>query len=239
MKLLFVENDRDMMEMLRNWLRTQGYEVYRAYTCEQATDVWLEQHPDLVIVDSDMPQTNLLHWCGEMRKRHDVLLITISSSKAVENEVRWLNGGADDYLLKPFFPRQLLARLHSMYRRIHVAPEQLSSSMLSVGPVQVDRLHHLITTQGKTTHLTPLESKLIQFLLANAGCVCTSQQIMTRIWGYNEAADVHLIKAHIHHLRQKIELDPAHPRYILTVPGSGYSFTCPSEEKTEELLYME
>lgn len=239
MKLLLVENDRDMVEMLRNWLRTHGYEVYRAYTCEQATNVWLEQHPDLVIVDSDMPHANLPHWCCEMHMLYDTLLIVISSSKAVENEVRWLESGADDYLHKPFFPRQLLARLHAMYRRIHSTSEQQSPSILSIGPVKIDRLHHLVTTGSKVAHLTPLESKLLQLLLANIGQVCTSEQIMTRIWGYNEATNVHLIKAHIHHLRQKIELDPAHPRYILTIPGSGYSFTCPIKEEPEELLYME
>jgi len=104
MKLLLVEDDRDMILMLKNWLNAHGYEIYCASTCEKASVLWLEQHPDLVIIDDDLSQQNLLAWCCKMRKIYDTLVFVMSSTRTVENELRWLEWGADNYLLKPFFP---------------------------------------------------------------------------------------------------------------------------------------
>ena len=148
------------------------------------------------------------------------------------DEVRCLESGADDYLRKPFFPSQLLARIHAIGRRTRSTLQQRPSSLVTVGPIRIDSLHNEVSVYGKTSRLTPTEGKLLHFLATNANNVCTSNQIVTHVWGYGGDGDVCLIKAHIRHLRQKIEADPGNPLYIITIPGVGYSMMRrPAEEK--------
>jgi len=232
MKLLVVDSDRDLVEMLTSWLKTVGYEVYRAYTGEQARAQWVEHRPDLVILDSALEDVDALAMCRDMRTKHDALLLIATDGKDVRDEVRCLESGADDYLRKPFFPSQLLARIRAISRRARSTLEQRPSSIVTVGPIRVDSLHNEVTVQGKTSRLTPTEGKLLHFLATNANDVCTSRQIVTHVWGYGGEGDVSLIKAHIRRLRQKIETDPAKPRYILCVPGVGYTMVRhPAEEQ--------
>jgi DNA-binding response OmpR family regulator len=223
MKLLIVDSDRDLVEMLTGWLKTLGHEVRRAYTGEQARLEWEGQKPDLVILDTALKDTDALAMCRDMRLRHDALILIVTAGKGVQDEIRCLESGADDYLCKPFFPKQLLAHIHAISRRVRSTLEQRPSSILTVGPIQVDSLHNEVRVHGKTSRLTPTESKLLHLLAVNANNVCTASQIVSHLWGFGNDGDSSLIKAHIRHLRQKIELDPSNPHYILTVPGVGYT----------------
>ncbi len=232
MKLLIVDNDRDMVEMLTGWLKTHGYEVHRAYTGERAKIEWLEQQPDLIILDTALKDMDALALCRNMRTKHDALVLVITDDKGVQDEVRCLESGADDYLRKPFFPLQLLARIRAVSRRARSTLDQRPSAIITVGPICVDSLHNEVSNHGKTSRLTPTESKLLHLLATNANDVCTASQIVTHVWGYEGDGDACLIKAHIRHLRQKIERDPSNPRYILTVPGVGYTLIRrPAEEQ--------
>jgi DNA-binding response OmpR family regulator len=231
MKLLIIDSDRDMVEMLMNWLKACGYEVHRAYTGEQAKSKWIEQEPDLVILDVALKDIDALEMCRDLRTKHDALVLVVTDGKDVQDEVRCLESGADDYLRKPFFPNQLLARIRAVSRRARSSVNQRPSSIITVGPIVVDSLHNEVKIHGKTVRLTPTEGKLMHLLAANANDVCTANQIITRVWGFGEVGDTYLIKAHIHHLRQKIEPDPNNPRYILTVPSIGYTLVrCPVDE---------
>ena len=223
MKLLIVDPDRDLVEMLRSWLKTLGYEVYRAYTGERAKIEWEEQEPDLVLLDTAITDIDTLTMCRDMRHKHDALVLVMTDGKDVQDEVRCLESGADDYLRKPFFPTQLLARIHALNRRGRSTLAQRPSSIITVGPIRVDSLHNEVNINGKTVRLTPTESKLLHLLAVNASNVCTASQIVTHIWGFGNDGDTCLIKAHIRHLRQKIEPDASKPTYILTVPGVGYT----------------
>ena len=223
MKLLIVDADRDLVEMLTGWLKTLGHGVRRAYSGEQARSEWEEQKPDLVILDTALKDTDALALCREMRLRHDALILVITDGKSVQDEIRCLEAGADDYMQKPFSPKQLLAHIRAMSRRARSSLEQRPSSILTVGPIQVDALHNEVRVHGKTSRLTPTESKLLHLLAVNANNVCTAGQIVSHLWGLGNDGDSSLIKAHIRHLRQKIEPDPGHPHYILTVPGVGYT----------------
>jgi len=223
MKLLIVDPDRDLVEMLKNWLKTLGYEVYRAYTGEQAKIEWEEQEPDLVLLDPATKDMDTLSMCRDMRHKHDALVLVITDGKDVQDEVRCLESGADDYLRKPFFPTQLLARIHALSRRGRSTLAQRPSSIITVGLIRVDSLHNEVSINGKTARLTPTESKLLHLLAVNANNVCTASQIVIHIWGFGNDGDTCLIKAHIRHLRQKIEPDASKPTYILTVPGVGYT----------------
>ena len=223
MKLLVVDSDRDLVEMLTSWLKTLGYEVHRAYTAERAKIEWIEQRPDLVIMDTALKDVDMLSLCRELRNKHDALILVVTEGKDVQDEVRCLESGADDYLRKPFFPSQLLARIRAVSRRARSTLERRPSSVVTVGPICVDSLHNEVTIHGKTMRLTPTESKLLHLLAISANEVCTANQIVMHVWGYDGEGDAGLIKAHIRHLRQKIEPNPGKPTYILTVPGVGYT----------------
>ncbi len=236
MKLLVVDSDRDLVEMLTSWLKTLGYEVHRAYTAERARIEWIEQRPDLVIMDTALKDVDMLSLCRELRNKHDALILVVTDGKDVQDEVRCLESGADDYLRKPFFPSQLLARIRAVSRRARSTLERRPSSVVTVGPICVDSLHNEVTIHGKMTRLTPTESKLLHLLAISANEVCTANQIVTHVWGYDGEGDAGLIKAHIRHLRQKIEPNPSKPSYILTVPGVGYTLARHSSDDgdTEE-----
>lgn len=223
MKLLIVDADRDQVEMLTSWLKTQGYEVYRAYTCERARQEWQQQQPDLVIIDPTLPDMDGLVLCHQMRARHDALVLVIMDGKDVHDEIRCLDSGADDYLQKPFFPSQFLAHLRAISRRGRPTLAQRPSAIITIGSIRIDSMHNEVIIDNQVVRLTPTESKLLHLLAVNANNVCTANQIVTHIWGFGNDGDAGLIKAHIRHLRQKIERDPSHPMYILTVPGVGYT----------------
>jgi len=233
LKILVVDEDRDLVEMLTSWLRTLGHEVHRAYTVAHAESQWVEQRPDLVILESALKDADALAMCSTMRMKHDALVLVITEGKSVHEEVRCLESGADEYLRKPFFPSQLLARIRAVSRRARATLEQRPSSIITVGPIRVDSLHNEVTVQEKTSRLTPTEGKLLHFLATNANDVCVLSQIVTHVWGYDGDGDESLIKAHIRHLRQKIEPDPGKPCYILTVPGVGYSMVRHSAQEQE------
>lgn len=225
MKLLIVDTDRDLVEMLTSWLKTLGYEVHRAYTGERASLEWEQQQPDLVIIDPTLKDMDGLALCREMRARYDALVLVVTDGRDVQDEIRCLESGADDYLRKPFFPTQFLARMRAVSRRGRSTLVQRPSSIVTVGPIRVDSLHNEVVVDGQIVRLTPTESKLLHLLAVNANNVCTANQIVAHIWGFGNDGDACLIKAHIRHLRQKIERDPSNPVYILTVPGVGYTLT--------------
>lgn len=223
MNLLIVDRDRDQVEMLTSWLKTLGHEVHRAYTAEQARTEWGKCEPDLVILDTALEQIDGLALCREMQQKHDALVLVLTYGTDVYDEIRCLQGGADGYLRKPFLPGQLLAHLQAISRRARSTLRQQPSSIITVGPLRVDVMHNEAMVFDKTVHLTRTEGKLLHFLAANVNNVCSYEQIVSHIWGLGYEGDTGLIKAHIRHLRQKIELDPTNPCYILTVPGIGYT----------------
>ena len=222
MKLLLVDKDHDLIEMLAGWLKTLGYEVSYAYTGERAKIEWARHQPDLVILDTTLKDVDALAMCREMRSRYDALLLVMTDGKDTQDEIHSLESGADDYLRKPFSPAQFLAHVHAVSRRVNFMHVQRPSSTITIGPIRIDSLHNQVIIYDKTTRLTPTESKLLHLLAVNANQVCTASHIVSHVWGFNGAGDSALIKAHIRHLRQKIEPDPGNPCYIQTVPSLGY-----------------
>lgn len=222
MKLLIVDSDKDMVEMLTGLLKTYGYEVHRAYSGERAKQEWAKYEPDLVIMDTALPDVDALAMCQDLRRSHDALVLVLEAKGDVQAEVRCLDAGADGYLRKPFFPLQLLAHIRAVSRRVRSTLKAAPSSVVTVGALRVDHLRNEAFIRGKTVRLTPTESKLLHLLALNADGVCTADQIVTHVWNYGEYGDTTLIKAHIRHLREKIEPMPSAPRYIKTVLGVGY-----------------
>ena len=137
MKLLVVDSDRDLVEMLTSWLKTLGFDVRRAYTADRAEAEWIDQRPDIVLMDTTLKDIDTLNLCRELRGIHDALVIVITDSRGVQDEVRCLESGADDYIRKPFYPQQLLARIHAVSRRARSTLEQRPSSVVTVGPIRM------------------------------------------------------------------------------------------------------
>lgn len=222
MKLLVADGDPDMADMLASWLKTRGYEVKSALNAERITSQWVEQQPDLVIVDTGMQGADVLGLCRDLRRVHDALVLAIATQQDAGTQIRCLESGADAYLVKPFLPAQLLAHIHALGRRVRGTLLRHPSSILTVGPIRIDALRNEMSIHGRLVRLTPTESKLLHFLAVNANDVCSLEQIVAHVWGYGNEGDRMLIKAHIRHLREKIEPDPSAPRYIVTIAGSGY-----------------
>ncbi len=234
MKLLVIDSDRDLVDMLTNWLKTLGYEVHRAYTVERARSEWLEYQPDLVILDITLKDVDMLSLCRELRMVHDALTLVVTDGRDVKDEIRSLESGADDYLRKPFYPSQLVAHIRAVSRRARTNVERRSSAQLSVGAISIDSLRNEVTVNGQTARLTPTESKLLHLLAINVNDVCTANQIVTHVWGYAGDGDAYLIKSHIRHLRQKVEVDPSNPQFIMTVPGVGYTLVHRPVEESQD-----
>jgi len=230
MKLLVVDNDCEMVEMLTGWLKTHGYGVYYALTAERARAAWLEHQPDLVILDTALEGGDPLTLCRDLRSKHDALVLAVTANRDVHEEVRCLESGVDDYLVKPFFPRQLLAHIHTLTRRVRTTLARRPSAQLSLGPLRVDSMRNEARLYEKTARLTPTEGRILHMLALNVNDVCSLEQIVAYVWGYGDAGDTYLVKAHIRHLREKLEPVPSAPRFILTVPGVGYSLLRPPDE---------
>ncbi|MBX5456206.1 MAG: response regulator transcription factor [Thermogemmatispora sp.] len=228
MKILVADDDRDMVDILSYWLKGHGYEVVRAFDGEQAIKRWRETLPDLVILDVEMPKIDGFEVCRQMRNETNSMVLILTAHDQEEDEIRGLELGADDYLRKPFSPRQLLARIKAILRRSSNVRGSASSSTITVGPFSLDAMRHEVVRDGVKIRLTPTESRLLHLLMTHTGQVLTTDMIIERVWGYDEAGDSGLVKTHIRHLRQKIEPNANQPRYITTVPGVGYTFTAPT-----------
>ncbi len=229
-KTLVVDGDRDMVEMVTSLLKSYGYEVLRAYDGERARAEWLAHEPDLVILDTQLSDADPAAMCRDLQARHDALVLVLDERADAQTEMRCLDAGADAFLHKPFLPGQLMANIRAISRRLRSSLKPRPLSVVQVGPIRVDTQRNQASVHGQSVHLTPIESKLLHLLAINAREVCTAGQIVEHVWGYGDYGDVDLIKAHIRHLRQKIEADPSRPRYILNVPGVGYSLAVPEEE---------
>jgi DNA-binding response OmpR family regulator len=226
MKIMVADHDRDMVDLLSFWLKGQGYDVVRAFDGKQAIKRWHQAWPDLVLLDLHLPKRDGFEVCQQMRSERAVALI-LTGSDCEEDEVRGLEMGADDYLRKPFSPRQLHAHITAVLRRSSNSHTDPGSPVITVGPIMLDSLRHEVLRDERKVKVTPTESRLLHLLITHTGQVLTTSIISSRMWGDDEVGKSGLIKTHIRHLRQKVERDAHSPRYILTVPGRGYTFKVP------------
>ena len=225
MKLLFVDADLHVVEMFTGWLRTQGYEVHCASTEVHAKIVWKKQQPDLILLSTTLNGVDTQAMWREMQTRHDALVIALAEEKEVEDEVRWLESGADDYLCKPLLPALLLARIRAVSRRMRSLLTPDAFVLNTGGSFRVNSLYTEVIIDGKVAHLTLTEGKLLCLLVAHANTACTVEQIASYIWKTDNEKAISLVKVHICRLRRKIEPTPSNPCYILTIPGEGYTLT--------------
>jgi DNA-binding response OmpR family regulator len=221
MKALVVDDDRVLGDVVAFTLRREGFEVFLAYDGISALTRWEEHQPDLIILDVNIPEIDGFAVCKQLREKTNTPIILLTVRGEEEDIIHGLNLGADDYIVKPFSPRQLVARANAVLRRVG----QISTpSILKVENLSFDPHHREVRiSDGEAISLTPLENRLLEYLMLNAGYVLTTDSIIDYVWG-PEGGDRDMLRQLVRRLRGKIEPDPAHPIYISTIPGLGYGF---------------
>ncbi len=215
-----VDDEAQILRALRVILREAGFEALPANTGEEALDVAALQHPDAAIVDLLLPDFDGVELCRRLREWSDMPLIVLSAVGDEDAKVRALAAGADDYVTKPFGPRELVARLEANLRRTAPAPEE---AQITVDGLEVDLARRTVSLGGNEVHLTPTEFDLLRLLVRNRGRLMTHRDLLLSVWGPGYGDDTQVLRAHIANLRRKIEPSEG-PRYIRTDPGVGYRF---------------
>jgi two-component system KDP operon response regulator KdpE len=219
-RVLVVDDEQQILRALRVILREAGFEALPAATGEEALDIASLRHPDAGIVDLLLPDMDGVELCRRLREWTDIPLIVLSAVGDEDAKVRALAAGADDYVTKPFGPRELVARLQANLRRIAPDPEE---AQLRVDGLEVDLARRTVRVDGQEVHLTPTEFDLLRQLVRNRGRLLTHRDLLLSVWGPGYGQDTQVLRAHIANLRRKIE-PPDGRRYIRTDPGVGYRF---------------
>jgi len=223
-KVLIVEDDANLRETLKYNLRKDGYDVFTAGDGEQAIEVARREKPDLLILDIMLPKINGFEVCRILRKEMTMPILMLTAKADETDKIVGLEIGADDYMTKPFSMRELLARVRAMLRRTKMTEVStaVEKASLKIGNLEVNIARHQASLSGTVLELSPKEFDLLAFLAKNKGLVFSREQLLEKVWGYDYAGDSRTVDVHIRWLRQKIEADPAHPKLLETVRGTGY-----------------
>ncbi|HEX6386831.1 MAG TPA: response regulator transcription factor [Anaerolineae bacterium] len=224
MKILVVEDDLSLSDVLAFTLRRTGYEVVTAFDGLAALQLWEAERPDLIVLDLNLPKLDGLAVCRQIRSQAQTPIIILSVRSGDEEVVQGLELGADDYIVKPFSPNQLIARIRAVLRRAGVSD---TVGALELAGLTFDRSRNEVLRQGKEpVRLTPLEARLLETLMLHNGQVLTSDTLITAVWG-TEGGDRTMLKQLVYRLRTKIDPGETTSSLIETIPGIGYSFAEP------------
>jgi two-component system KDP operon response regulator KdpE len=222
--ILVVDDEKPLRDFVRRNLEIRGYKAPTASNGIEALQIFQSKKINLVILDLMMPRLDGLDTIRRIRLDSQVPIIVLSALGEEEDKIRALNLGADDYLTKPFGVGELLARVQAVLRRTTWTDTPKGSARLVMGEIVVDFERHEVTVQGLPIELTPTEYHLLVYLMENAGKVLSHQMILQHVWGPEYGPESEYLRVYIGRLRQKIEADPTHPRYLITQRGFGYSF---------------
>ena len=228
-RLLTIEDDDDVRLMLRMVLEDEGYDVSEAGNGADGLQAFADDHPSLVLVDLKLPDMSGFDICHAIRQTSDVPIIIVTAQESSFDVVAGLESGADDYVTKPFVPKELAARIRAHLRRTQPTRPGPSDSPTGpatfvFGPLDIRPDSGVALKHGTPLPLTKTEFRLLVLLATNAEKVYSREQLLEQVWGHDFFADGRLVDAHIRRLRTKVEDDPAEPRWIVTVRGLGYRF---------------
>ena len=220
-KVLIIDDEPQARRVLRTALISRGFEVNDARSGEEALEGLRHETPDVILLDLGMPGIGGLETCRSIRERSEVPIVIVSAKKKEQEKVEALESGADDYVTKPLGIEELVARIHAVTRRPSV---RANSRIVRLDSVEVDLESHEVKRGETVEHLTSKEFKLLYYFLQNAGKVVSHRRLLQAVWGPDYGNEVEYLRVFINQLRKKIEPDPAHPKFILTEPSSGYRF---------------
>lgn len=222
MNILICDDDRDIAASLKIYLKAEGYNVFIAYNGIEALNVIAKEDIQLVLLDIMMPGMDGLSALTEIRKTRNLPVIFLTAKGEDTDKVLGLNIGADDYVTKPFNPVVLIARVKSQLRRyLQLGGGDIRPSVITIGAVTLDDNAKTVTVDGAEVSFTPLEYDILKYLMLNAGKVFSPAEIYRQVW-HEECIGDNPVAVHIRHIREKIEIDPADPRYLKVVWGKGY-----------------
>ena len=222
--VLVVEDEQSLREPLVYILEREGFEVFEAADGPAALVQWKERKPDLILLDLMLPGMSGVDVCREIRNHSTVPIIMVTAKDSEVDKVVGLEIGADDYVVKPYSTRELLARIKAVLRRGSIPDARQPRTVIEAGPVRIDTDRHSVTVSGVAVTLPLKEFELLEYLIDNANRVLTRGQIIDRVWGSNYYGDTKTLDVHVKRIRGKIEPDPANPRFLMTVRGLGYKF---------------
>jgi two-component system response regulator MtrA len=217
-RILVVDDDASLAEMLTIVLRQEGFESRMVSRGDLAMDEFRDYRPDLVLLDLMLPGKDGIDVCKEIRAESGVPIVMLTAKSDTVDVVVGLESGADDYVVKPFKPKELVARIRARIRRFD-APTQ---ETLTIGDLDIDVAGHAVSRGGEPINLTPLEFDLLVCLARKPWQVFTREVLLEQVWGYRHAADTRLVNVHVQRLRSKVEHDPENPEIVVTVRGVGY-----------------
>lgn len=216
-RVLVVDDDQALSEMLGIVLRAEGFDALFCDDGSKAQGIFNEAKPDLVLLDLMLPGIDGIEVCRKIRAESGVPIVMLTARGDTLDIVKGLESGADDYIVKPFKPKELVARIKARLRK-----EDPKSESLTIGDLSIDVIGHSVKRDGKEISLTPLEFDLLLALARKPWQVYTREQLLTDVWHYRNPADTRLVNVHIQRLRSKVEHDPENPEIVMTVRGVGY-----------------
>ncbi|MEO3779678.1 response regulator transcription factor [Micromonospora sp. B11E3] len=223
-RVLVVEDEESFSDALSYMLRKEGFEVSVAATGPSALTEFDRAGADIVLLDLMLPEMSGTEVCRQLRQRSHVPIIMVTARDSEIDKVVGLEIGADDYVTKPYSPRELVARIRAVLRRQSTEAAESGAPTLAAGPVRMDIERHVVTVDGAPVQLPLKEFELLELLLRNAGRVLTRGQLIDRVWGADYVGDTKTLDVHVKRLRSKVEPEPSAPRFIVTVRGLGYKF---------------
>jgi two-component system, OmpR family, KDP operon response regulator KdpE len=221
-QILVIEDEAAIRKFLRVTLMAQGYEVVEATSGQEGLLAATSRPPELVILDLGLPDMDGVEWVRQVREWSAVPVIVVSARGNEQDKIVALDAGADDYLTKPFAVGELMARVRVAMRHAATTKGEAGEPVFESGALRVDLLHRRVSVEGKDVHLTPNEFKLLTVLVKHAGMVMTHRQLLKEVWGPGSGNETHYLRVYMNQLRQKLEGDPARPKWLLTEPGVGY-----------------
>lgn len=228
-RILVVDDEIQMVSIVGYALETQGFEVIAAYDGEEALQKFEEEKPDLVVLDVMLPKIDGFEICRRIRETTILPVILLTARKEDEDVIHGLELGADDYMTKPFRPRELALRVQALLRR---SSWEDAGKIITIGKLKIDQMAYQASMDSQVLHLTPNEFSLLVCLAKNAGRVLSWQSLLKSAWGLDVwEGGKEMVKTAIYRLRQKIEVEPDNPEHILTVRGVGYTLLVPEENK--------
>ena len=233
-RILVVDDEPQMRRVLRSTLSALGFVVGDAESGEAAMERLRQEKFDLILLDINMPGLSGLETCRAIRSRSDISIIMLTVRDRSLDKIEALDAGADGYVTKPFDVNELLARIRATLRR---APASALSEtdVLHLDGVEISFHERHVKVSGRTTRLTPTELDLLHYFVTHSNAVLPHDKILQAVWGPDYGNEVEYLRVFVNQLRKKIELDPAHPRYILTEPWLGYRFNLPREDAAERV----
>ena len=216
-RVLVVDDDQALSEMLGIVLRAEGYEALFCDDGSKAQGIFKETKPDLVLLDLMLPGIDGIEVCKRIRSESGVPIVMLTARGDTLDVVKGLESGADDYIIKPFKPKELVARIKARLRK-----DDVKAELLTLADLTIDVVGHSVKRNGKDISLTPLEFDLLLALARKPWQVYTREQLLTDVWHYRNPADTRLVNVHVQRLRSKVEHDPENPEIVMTVRGVGY-----------------